>query len=80
MLGSIDNGRQGNVGPSADKKQEESFENAEDAAVAARGVIIMPAKDIHPDFQRERLSPHFVYESYDAESGLFFNRDSVDLS
>lgn len=37
----------------------------------------MIAKNIHPDFQRERLSPHFVYESYDAESGLFFNRGSV---
>ena len=49
----------------------------ENAGDAARGVIIMPAKDIHPDFQRERLSPHFVYESYDAESGLFFNRGSV---
>jgi conjugal transfer ATP-binding protein TraC len=37
----------------------------------------MLAKNIHPDFNRERLSPHFVYESYDAESGLFFNRGSV---
>ena len=37
----------------------------------------MLAKNIHPDFQRERLSPHFVYESYDAESGLFYNRASV---
>ncbi|MCP5363374.1 MAG: TraC family protein [Rickettsiaceae bacterium] len=37
----------------------------------------MLAKNIHPDFQRERLSPHFVYESFDAESGLFFNRGSV---
>ena len=37
----------------------------------------MLAKNIHPDFRRERLAPHFVYESYDAESGLFFNRGSV---
>jgi conjugal transfer ATP-binding protein TraC len=37
----------------------------------------MLAKNVHPDFQRERLSPHFVYESYDDESGLFFNRGSV---
>ena len=37
----------------------------------------MLAKNIHPDFQRERLSPHFVYESYDVESGLFYNRASV---
>ena|GEM_PF-2474614 len=37
----------------------------------------MQAKKVHPDFQRERLSPHFVYESYDAESGLFYNRASV---
>lgn len=37
----------------------------------------MLAKKIHPDFQRERLSPHFVYESYDAESGLFYNRASI---
>ena len=35
------------------------------------------AKNIHSDFVRERLSPHFVYESYDEESGLFFNRGSV---
>jgi len=35
------------------------------------------AKNIHADFQRERLSPHFVYESYDKESGMFFNRGSV---
>lgn len=37
----------------------------------------MLAQNIHPDFSRERLSPHFVYESYDEESGLFFNRGSV---
>lgn len=37
----------------------------------------MIAKNIHEDFARERLSPHFVYESYDDESGLFFNRGSV---
>lgn len=37
----------------------------------------MLAKKIHADFQRERLSPHFVYESYEAESGLFYNRGSV---
>lgn len=37
----------------------------------------MLAKNIHPDFQRERLSPHFVYESYDATNGLFFNRGSI---
>ena len=40
-------------------------------------VYVMLAKNIHRDFQRERLSPHFVYESYDEESGLFFNRGSV---
>ena len=32
---------------------------------------------VHPDFRRERISPHFVYESYDEKSGLFFNRGSV---
>lgn len=32
---------------------------------------------VHSDFARERLAPHFVYESYDSESGLFFNRASV---
>lgn len=37
----------------------------------------MLAKDVHANFQRERLSLHFVYESYDSESGLFFNRGSV---
>lgn len=37
----------------------------------------MAAKNIYRDFVRERLSPHFVYESYDEESGLFFNRGSV---
>lgn len=37
----------------------------------------MLAKNVHTNFQRERLSPHFVYESYDDESGLFFNRGSV---
>jgi hypothetical protein len=35
------------------------------------------AKHITPDFQRARLSSHFVYESYEAESGLFYNRGSV---
>lgn len=30
----------------------------------------------HKDFARERLTRHFVYESYDEESGLFFNRGS----
>ena len=33
--------------------------------------------NIHPDFSRERLAKHFVYESYDEESQLFFNRGSV---
>lgn len=37
----------------------------------------MLAKKIHADWARHRLSPHFVYESYDPESGLFFNRGSV---
>ncbi len=37
----------------------------------------MFAANIHHDFQRERLSPHFVYESYDEASGLFYNRGSV---
>jgi len=37
----------------------------------------MLAKNIHADFQRERLAPHFVYESYDADSGLFYNRGSL---
>lgn len=32
---------------------------------------------VHEDFRRERLAPHFVYESYDETSGLFFNRASV---
>ena len=32
---------------------------------------------VHPDFAKERLSPHFVYESYDDESKLFYNRGSV---
>lgn len=31
----------------------------------------------HEDFARERLAEHFVYESYDEESELFFNRGSV---
>ena len=31
----------------------------------------------HVDFQRERLAPHFVYESYDQASKLFYNRGSV---
>lgn len=39
----------------------------------------MIVKNIHEDFTRERLLPHFVYESYDEESGLFFNRVSVDF-
>ncbi|WP_341752546.1 MULTISPECIES: TraC family protein [unclassified Candidatus Tisiphia] len=37
----------------------------------------MKAKIIHQDFSRERLAKHFVYESYDEDSGLFFNRGSV---
>ncbi|MDC0864369.1 TraC family protein [Rickettsiaceae bacterium] len=37
----------------------------------------MLAKEIHKDFQRERLAPHFVYESYDKETGIFFNRNSL---
>ncbi|KJV57493.1 F pilus assembly Type-IV secretion system for plasmid transfer family protein, partial [Orientia chuto str. Dubai] len=32
---------------------------------------------IHKDFDRERLSKHFVYESYDEETQLFFNRSSI---
>jgi conjugal transfer ATP-binding protein TraC len=32
---------------------------------------------VHEDFRRERLAPHFVYESYDESTGLFFNRASV---
>ncbi|QCS24397.1 conjugal transfer protein TraC [Rickettsia parkeri] len=32
---------------------------------------------IDKDFARERLAKHFVYESYDGDSGLFFNRASV---
>ncbi|MCC8399461.1 MAG: TraC family protein [Rickettsia endosymbiont of Platyusa sonomae] len=31
----------------------------------------------HQDFNRERLSKHFVYESYDEDSQLFFNRGSI---
>lgn len=33
--------------------------------------------DVHADFVKERLSPHFVYESYDSDSKLFYNRGSV---
>ncbi len=33
-------------------------------------------EQVHKDFSRERLSPHFVYESYDPELELFFNRGS----
>jgi conjugal transfer ATP-binding protein TraC len=33
--------------------------------------------NVHPDFARERLSSHFVYESYDEVSKLFFNRGSI---
>ena len=33
--------------------------------------------DIHKDFARNRQSPHFVYESFDEETGLFFNRGSI---
>ncbi|KJW04511.1 F pilus assembly Type-IV secretion system for plasmid transfer family protein [Orientia tsutsugamushi str. Sido] len=32
---------------------------------------------IHKDFDRERFSKHFVYESYDEETQLFFNRGSI---
>ncbi|KJW06080.1 F pilus assembly Type-IV secretion system for plasmid transfer family protein, partial [Orientia tsutsugamushi str. UT144] len=32
---------------------------------------------IHKDFDRERFSKHFVYESYDDETQLFFNRGSI---
>ncbi|WP_341756991.1 MULTISPECIES: TraC family protein [unclassified Candidatus Tisiphia] len=32
---------------------------------------------VHQDFARERLSPHFVYESYDEDTGFFFNRGSI---
>ena len=45
--------------------------------VVREEVVVMLAKNIHADFQRERLSPHFVYESYDKDSGLFFNKGSV---
>lgn len=31
----------------------------------------------HKDFTRERLSPHFVYESFDEKNNLFFNRGSI---
>lgn len=41
------------------------------------GIVVMLARNIHEDFKRERLSPHFVYESYDEESGLFYNRGSI---
>ncbi|KJV73689.1 putative conjugative transfer protein [Orientia tsutsugamushi str. UT76] len=34
---------------------------------------------IHKDFDRERFSKHFVYESYDDENQLFFNRGSIAL-
>ncbi|KJV54857.1 F pilus assembly Type-IV secretion system for plasmid transfer family protein [Orientia chuto str. Dubai] len=34
---------------------------------------------IHRDFDRERLSRHFVYKSYDEETQLFFNRRSIGL-
>lgn len=37
----------------------------------------MFAKNVHRDFQRERLSPHFVYESYDESNGFFYNRGSI---
>lgn len=37
----------------------------------------MFAKNVHHEFQRERLSPHFIYESYDDSSGLFYNRGSI---
>ena len=33
--------------------------------------------NIHQDFSRERLAKHFVYESYDEKSQLFYNRGSV---
>lgn len=32
---------------------------------------------VHKDFSRQRLSLHFVYESYDEATQLFFNRASV---
>ncbi len=32
---------------------------------------------VHQDFARERLAKHFVYESYDEDSQLFFNRGST---
>ena len=32
---------------------------------------------VHKDFDRNRLSPHFVYESYDEKTKLFFNRGSI---
>ncbi len=37
----------------------------------------MLAKNIHPDFNRQRISPHFVYESYDEQTGFFHNKGSV---
>lgn len=33
--------------------------------------------NVDSDFSKHRLSPHFVYESYDAERKLFYNRGSV---
>lgn len=42
---------------------------------ALEGIIMISGID--KDFARERLSKHFVYESYDEESSLFFNRASV---
>lgn len=33
--------------------------------------------NIHHDFDRNRLSTHFVYESYDETNQLFFNRGSI---
>jgi conjugal transfer ATP-binding protein TraC len=37
----------------------------------------MLAKNIHPDFNRQRISPHFVYESFDEQTGFFHNKGSV---
>lgn len=37
----------------------------------------MIARKLNAEFQRPCLSPYFVYESYDEESGFFFNRGST---
>jgi conjugal transfer ATP-binding protein TraC len=39
--------------------------------------VSMIAREMNATLLRARLSPYFVYESYDQESGFFFNRGSV---